>query len=119
MLGGAAGTYASLGAQGPAVQAGIAKYLKLVPMTIPARTTGDHLSEYITLLGLIGATGGKIGREIYTLMKTEFGDVEEPVPARAPSARRPCRRSAIQNSARRSSRCRRSCAPACRSRSKR
>jgi adenylosuccinate lyase len=80
MLGGAAGTYASLGAQGPAVQAGIAKYLKLVPMTIPARTTGDHLSEYITLLGLIGATGGKIGREIYTLMKTEFGEVEEPVP---------------------------------------
>jgi len=80
MLGGAAGTYASLGAQGPAVQAGIAKYLNLVPMTIPARTTGDHLSEYITLLGLIGATGGKIGREIYTLMKTEFGEVEEPVP---------------------------------------
>ena len=33
MLGGAAGTYASLGAQGPAVQAGIAKYLDMVPMT--------------------------------------------------------------------------------------
>src|SRR5437879_1936978 len=45
MLGGAADTYASLGVQGPAVQAGIAKYLSLVPMTIPARTTGDHLSE--------------------------------------------------------------------------
>ena len=80
MLGGAAGTYASLGTQGPAVQAGIAKYLDLVPMRVPARTLGDHLAEYISLLGLFGATGGKIGREIYTLMKTEFGEVEEPVP---------------------------------------
>ena len=80
MLGGAAGTYASLGAQGPAVQAGIAKYLDMVPMQVPARTLGDHLAEYISLLGLFGATGGKIGREIYTLMKTEFGEAEEPVP---------------------------------------
>ncbi|MGH7154020.1 MAG: lyase family protein, partial [Acetobacteraceae bacterium] len=32
------------------------------------------------LLGLLGATCGKIGREIYTLMKTEFGEVEEPLP---------------------------------------
>ena len=80
MLGGAAGTYASLGAQGPAVQAGIAKYLDMVPMKVPARTLGDHLAEYISLLGLFGSTGGKIGREIYTLMKTEFGEVEEPVP---------------------------------------
>jgi adenylosuccinate lyase len=81
MLGGAAGTYASLGAQGPAVQAGIAKYLDMAPMRVPARTLGDHMAEYLALLGLIGATGGKIGREIYTLMKTEFGEVEEPVPA--------------------------------------
>src|SRR5438270_1676364 len=49
-------------------------------MRVPARTLGDHLTEYICLLGLIGATGGKIGREIYTLMKTEFGEAEEPVP---------------------------------------
>jgi adenylosuccinate lyase len=81
MLGGAAGTYASLGAQGPAVQNGIAKYLDMTPMSVPARTIGDHLAEYVTLLGLLGATGGKIGREIYTLMKTEFGEAEEPVPA--------------------------------------
>jgi adenylosuccinate lyase len=32
------------------------------------------------ILGLLAATCGKIGREIYTLMKTEFGEVEEPVP---------------------------------------
>ena len=80
MLGGAAGTFASLGAQGPAVQAGIARRLGMQPMSVPARTIGDHLAENICLLGMLAATCGKIGREIYTLMKTEFGEVEEPVP---------------------------------------
>jgi 3-carboxy-cis,cis-muconate cycloisomerase len=80
MLGGGAGTFASLGAQGPAVQAGIGKQLGMLPMRVPARTIGDHLAENICLLGMLAATSGKIGREIYTLMKTEFGEVEEPVP---------------------------------------
>src|SRR5688572_7388129 len=80
MLGGGAGTFASLGAQGPAVQAGIARHLKMTPMNVPSRVIGDHLAENICLLGLLAATCGKIGREIYTLMKTEFGEVEEPVP---------------------------------------
>src|SRR5215472_2837525 len=80
MLGGGAGTFASLGAQGPAVQAGIGKVLGMLPMRVPARTIGDHLAENICLLGLLAATCGKIAREIYTLMKTEYGEVEEPVP---------------------------------------
>jgi 3-carboxy-cis,cis-muconate cycloisomerase len=80
MLGGGAGTFASLGAQGPAVQAGLAKHLDMAPMSVPSRAIGDHLAENICLLGLLAATCGKIGREIYTLMKTEFGEVEEPVP---------------------------------------
>ena len=49
-------------------------------MTVPSRALGDHLAENICILGLLAATCGKIGREIYTLMKTEFGEVEEPVP---------------------------------------
>lgn len=80
MLGGAAGTFASLGPQGPAVQAGLAKHLGMTPMSVPARTIGDHVAENICLLGLLAATCSKIGREIFTLMKTEFGEVEEPVP---------------------------------------
>src|SRR5437588_8844095 len=80
MLGGGAGTVASLGQQGPAVQAGMGRHLGMPPMTIPSRALGDHLAENICLLGLLAATCGKIGREIYTLMKTEFGEVEEPVP---------------------------------------
>src|ERR1700704_1421891 len=80
MLGGGAGTYASLGTQGPPVQAGIGRQLGFGSMTVPSRALGDHLAENICLLGLLAATCGKIGREVYTLMKTEFGEVEEPVP---------------------------------------
>src|SRR3984893_5233793 len=80
MLGGGAGTFASLGKLGPLVQAGIGKHLGMGSMAVPSRALGDHLAENICLLGMLAATCGKIGREIYTLMKTEFGEVEEPVP---------------------------------------
>jgi adenylosuccinate lyase len=58
----------------------MAQRLGMSPMPVPARTIGDHQAEYVLLLGMLAATGGKIGREIYTLMKQEFGEVEEPVP---------------------------------------
>jgi adenylosuccinate lyase len=80
MLGGGAGTFASLGEMGPPVQAGIGRHLGFGSMTVPSRALGDHLAENVCLLGLMAATSAKIGREIYTLMKTEFGEVEEPVP---------------------------------------
>jgi 3-carboxy-cis,cis-muconate cycloisomerase len=80
MFGGAAGTLASVGEVGLEIQAHLAEKLGLRPMPLPARTIGDHLAEYVTLLGLLAATGSKVGREIYELMKPEFGEVEEPVP---------------------------------------
>ncbi len=80
MLGGGAGTLASLGEIGLAIQEKMATRLGMESMTVPARTLGDHQAEYVTLLGMLAATGSKIGREIYTLMKQEFGEVEEPVP---------------------------------------
>ena len=80
MLGGGAGTFASLGKNGPLVQAGIGRHLGLSSMPVPSRALGDHLAESVCILGMLAATCGKIGREIYTLMKTEFGEVEEPVP---------------------------------------
>src|SRR5581483_3956929 len=42
MLGGGAGTLASLGEPGLAVQARMAALLDMTPMPVPARTTGDH-----------------------------------------------------------------------------
>src|SRR5579885_1064473 len=80
MFGGAAGTLASVGEIGVEIQARLAEKLGLRPMPLPARTVGDHLTEYVTLLGLLAATSSKIGREVYELMKPEFGEVEEPVP---------------------------------------
>jgi len=80
MLGGGAGTFASLGKRGPLVQAGIARHLGMGSMKVPSRALADHRAENICLLGMLAATCAKIGREIYTLMKTEFGEVEEPVP---------------------------------------
>jgi adenylosuccinate lyase len=80
MLGGGAGTLASLGELGLATQEKMAAKLGMRPMPVPARTIGDHQAEYVMLLGMLASTCAKIGREIYTLMKQEFGEVEEPVP---------------------------------------
>jgi adenylosuccinate lyase len=80
MLGGGAGTFASLGRQGPLVQAAVGRHLGMGSMQVPSRTLADHLAENICILAMLAASCGKIGREIYTLMKTEFGEVEEPVP---------------------------------------
>jgi len=80
MLGGGAGTLASLGEPGLATQDKMAARLGMRPMPMPARTIGDHQAEYVLLLGMLAATSSKIGREVYTLMKQEFGELEEPVP---------------------------------------
>lgn len=39
----------------------------------------DHLAEHVMLLSLLAATCGKFANEIYTGMKQEFGEVEEPI----------------------------------------
>ena len=80
MLGGAAGTLASFGAPGLAVHEGMAKHLDLLPMPVPGRTSHDHHAEYAAILALLAATCRKIADETYTLMKPEFGEIEEPVP---------------------------------------
>ena len=80
ILGGGAGTLASLGEIGLAIQDGMAQRLGMGSMANPSRTIGDHLAEYITILALLAASCSKIGREVYTQMKQEFGEVEEPVP---------------------------------------
>lgn len=80
MLGGGAGTFASLGKNGPPVQAALGKHIGMGSMQVPSRALGDHLAENMCIIGMLAATCGKVAREIYTLMKTEFGEVEEPVP---------------------------------------
>ena len=79
LLGGAAGTVASFGDEGLDVQARMAAHLDMLAMQVPARSIMDHLVEHVMLLGLLAATCGKFGYEIYTGMKQEFGEVEEPI----------------------------------------
>ena len=80
MLGGGAGTLGSLGEIGLEIQDRLAHKLEMRPMPVPSRTTADHLCEYVVILGMLSATCSKIGREVYTSMKQEFGELEEPVP---------------------------------------
>jgi 3-carboxy-cis,cis-muconate cycloisomerase len=80
MLAGAAGTFASLGRNGPEVQAAVAQRLGLRSMPIPARSVADPFAELVCVLGMLAASGGAIGGEIFTLMETEFAEVAEPAP---------------------------------------
>ncbi len=79
MLGGGAGTLASFGAYGKTVQDRLAERLDLRSMPVPSRVILDHEAEYVLVLAMLSATGARIAREIYTLMKEEFAEVEEPV----------------------------------------
>jgi adenylosuccinate lyase len=79
LLGGAAGTLASFGEQGIEVQRRLAEHLGLGSMPVPARVTLDHQAEYVLVLAMLSSTGTRIAKEVYTLMKEEFGEVEEPV----------------------------------------
>ena len=74
---------ASVGLEGLKTQDLIAEELGISSMSMPARTIGDHLTEYITILAMLAATSSKMAREVYTMMKQEFGEVEEPVPVGA------------------------------------
>ena len=80
MLGGGAGTMASVGMEGLETQRLIGEELGFGSMTMPSRVIGDHLTEYIMILAMLAATASKMSREIYTMMKQEFGEVEEPIP---------------------------------------
>ncbi|UQZ82445.1 3-carboxy-cis,cis-muconate cycloisomerase [Paenibacillus konkukensis] len=80
MTGGAAGTFASMGERGPAVQEGVARRLELTPMKVPARNIVDHFAEYVLLLGMMAATLASMAEEVSRLMSAEFGEVSESLP---------------------------------------
>lgn len=81
MMGGAIGNYAAIGNLGPSVQEEFARLLDLRDMPIPSRAIGDSFAEFVSDLALIAGTSSHVAREIYTLMKPEFGEVFEPIPS--------------------------------------
>ncbi len=80
MAGGAVGNFAAMGPAGPEVHRRMARHLGLVPMRVPSRSTADAFASYVSCLAVLASVAGTIGREIYTLMKPELGEVFEPVP---------------------------------------
>jgi 3-carboxy-cis,cis-muconate cycloisomerase len=80
LMGGAVGSFASLGAIGPRVAEGVAARLGMPPAPVPSRAIADGFAELVLVLAMVAGTTGRIAQEVYTLMKPEFGEAEEPVP---------------------------------------
>jgi 3-carboxy-cis,cis-muconate cycloisomerase len=95
---GAAGTLASIGEKGFAVQKAMADELKL---GVPATTwhvARDGFAEAVNLLALITGSLGKIALDIMIMASTEFGEVYEPfVKGRGASSTMPQKRNPISS----------------------
>jgi 3-carboxy-cis,cis-muconate cycloisomerase len=95
-FGGAAGTLASLGAHGLAVEKVLAAELELAIADVPWHTQRDIVCEVATTMGLLAATLGKLGRDIALLAQTEVGEAFEPaVPGRGGSSTLPHKRNPV------------------------
>lgn len=77
-FGGAAGTLASLGQQGPNVAQALARALGLGVPDMPWHTERDRIVEVASTLGMLVGTLGKMARDVALLMQTEVGEAFEP-----------------------------------------
>jgi 3-carboxy-cis,cis-muconate cycloisomerase len=93
---GAAGTLASLGAQGIPVMTALAAELGLGAPLAPWHVCRDALAETVGFLGLVSGTLAKIATDIILLAQTEVGEVAEPyVAGRGQSSTMPQKRNPI------------------------
>lgn len=98
-LGGAAGTLASIGEQGLALQAEVARELGLGQPVLPWHTQRDGIAEVGQYLALVGGTLGKIALDVELLMQTEVGEASEPTAAgRGASSTMPQKRNPVLSS---------------------
>jgi len=77
-LGGAAGTLASLGSDGPRVLAELASELELEEPAVPWHTARLRVAELGAALALAGGTLEKIALDVTLLAQTEVGELAEP-----------------------------------------
>ena len=77
-FGGAVGTLAALGGNGPAVAKALAHELSLEMPPIPWHAHRDRIAEVATNLGLCMGTLGKIARDISLHTQTEVAELFEP-----------------------------------------
>ncbi len=95
-LGGAAGTLASLGDDGPAIVARLAIRLGLGEPLLPWHTNRRRLAEVAAALGAVSGTSAKIAMDVALLMQTEVGEAFEPSgPGRGGSSTLPHKRNPV------------------------
>lgn len=99
-FGGAAGTLASLGEQGPAVAAALARDLDLALPALPWHAARDRVGELGCWLGLLVGTLGKLARDISLMGQTEVGEaLEGAEPGRGGSSTMPHKRNPVRAAA--------------------
>lgn len=76
-LGGAAGTLASLGADGMAIVKALAEELGLNAPPLPWHTQRDNLAELAGWLSLLSGSLAKMAQDIILLAQSEVGEVQE------------------------------------------
>jgi 3-carboxy-cis,cis-muconate cycloisomerase len=76
-LGGASGTLAALGTQGPAVARALGVRLDLPVPDLPWHAHRDRLAHLAGTLGVAVGTLGKIARDVSLLAQTEVGEAHE------------------------------------------
>ncbi len=95
---GAAGTLASLGDEGFAVQAALCEELKLDVPVATWHVARDGFAETVSFLGLVTGSLGKIALDLMIMASTEFAEVYEPfVPGRGASSTMPQKRNPISS----------------------
>ncbi|MBU6498424.1 MAG: adenylosuccinate lyase family protein [Rhodospirillales bacterium] len=95
-FGGAAGTLASLGAQGLAVAEGLGAELGLGVAAAPWHVCRDGFAEAVGLLGLICGSLSKIATDVILMAQNEVGELAEPyVAGRGQSSTMPQKRNPI------------------------
>ncbi len=95
---GAAGTLASIGDGGLAMQKLFCDELGLHQPAITWHVARDGIAEAVTLLGLVTGTLGKIATDVMMMSASEFGEVSEPfVPGRGASSTMPQKRNPISS----------------------
>ena len=89
-FGGAAGTLASLGERGLAVQKALAEELEPGVPSMPWHTQRDSLAELARWLSLVSGSLAKMAQDIILLVQTEVGEVRETAdPSRGGSSTMP------------------------------
>ena len=95
---GAAGTLASLGDKGLAVQQALAEELGLAVPSTTWHVARDGFAEAVNLLALVTGSLGKIAFDIMIMASTEFAEVYEPfVKGRGASSTMPQKRNPISS----------------------